>query len=125
MGTLEARRPLVVDVAVNARNAAFRDPRFEPLATPEIDGLEVGISVLAPPEPLPRASRAELLRALRPGVDGLILEDGHRRATFLPAAWQTLPDPQGFLDHLLRKAGLSPEAWPAKLRLQRYTVESF
>ncbi|TPQ25440.1 AmmeMemoRadiSam system protein A [Methylomonas koyamae] len=125
IGMLEARRPLAEDVAENAFAAAFRDPRFPPLRDSELAGLDLHISVLTPAEPLPVKSEADLLQQLRPGVDGLILEEGGRRATFLPAVWDDLPEPARFLNHLKQKAGLPAAYWSDSLRFFRYTTESF
>src|SRR5690606_34011985 len=90
MGRLEPSRPLAEDVAGNARAAAYFDPRFAPLAADERDDLELEISVLGRPEPLVVADEAELLALLRPGIDGLIVHERGRRATFLPAVWRQL-----------------------------------
>ncbi len=125
IGHLEASQALVRDVADNAYAAAFRDPRFPPLAAAELGDLEVHISVLSPPEPLPVVSEADLLRQMRPGVDGLILEEGRHRGTFLPAVWESLPAPEQFLAHLKLKAGLSPGYWSDGIRVARYTTEAF
>ena len=124
VGTLEARRPLVEDVAHNARAAAFEDPRFPALTAPEFERLQIHISVLGVPEPMQFESEEGLLRQLRPHVDGLILEAGPHRGTFLPAVWDELPAPQDFLRHLKRKAGLPADYWSRDLRVRRYTVES-
>ncbi len=123
IGSLEATRTLVEDVAINAFNAAFHDPRFEPLSRPEFDRVTVSLSILQPPEPMTVADEADLLTQLRPGVDGLTLHTDGRRATFLPAVWQTLPEPRAFLTQLKAKAGLGPEDWPADLRVERYRAE--
>lgn len=125
IGTLEAERPLIADVAANAFNAAFRDPRFAPLAAYEFKDLDLHISVLSPPEEFPVRDEADLLAQLRPGIDGLILRDGGRRGTFLPAVWEQLPEPIDFLTQLKRKAGLAPQHWSPTLRVERYTVEAF
>ena len=122
VGELEARRPLVASVAHNAFLAAFRDQRFRPLAASELDDLDIHVSVLTPPAPIEARSRDELLVALRPGVDGLIIQDGPRRATFLPAVWESLADPAEFLTHLERKAGLPPQHWSPTMRAWRYEV---
>jgi hypothetical protein len=124
IGVLEAVRPLVADVAHNAHAAAFSDPRFPRVVADELDALEFHISVLSPPEDFPVASPAELLRALRPGIDGLILEEGWRRATFLPSVWESLTDPREFVGHLKRKAGLDEDHWSDRLRFKRYTTVS-
>jgi hypothetical protein len=125
IGVLEAVRPLLLDVAHNARAAAFQDPRFAPLAPVELADISIEISVLSSPEPLAAATRTELLTALKPGHDGLILQDGTHRATFLPAVWESLPQPRDFLAHLLHKAGLAPDHWSSNLRFFRYATESF
>jgi uncharacterized protein len=125
IGHLEATLPLVKDVSENAFAAAFRDPRFPPLTAPELEGLELHISVLTPAEPLPCESEAELLRKLRPFQDGLILAEGDRRGTFLPSVWEQLPEPEEFLRHLKRKAGLPDDYWSSTLAFFRYETESF
>lgn len=125
IGTIDAHRPLAEDIARNARAAAFRDPRFPPVSEAERARLEVEVSVLAPREPLPAASEAEALALLRPGVDGLALEFNGASATFLPQVWESIPDPEAFLDALRRKAGLPPRFWHPDVRLSRYTVEKF
>lgn len=123
-GGLEAWRPLVVDVAVHAFSSAFRDPRFPPLSAAELGGLDIELSILNPPEPLRFASEGELVDQLRPGVDGLVLEEGPLRGTFLPAVWEGLPEPREFLRQLKLKAGLPADYWSEGICVQRYTVES-
>ena len=125
IGSLEAHRPLVTDVAENAFAAAFRDPRFPPLSPAEFDDLDIHVSVLSPPEPLKFDSEADLLSRIRPGIDGLIIEDLGHRGTFLPSVWESLPEPALFWRHLKQKAGLPPDHWSPTLRVYRYTTESF
>jgi AmmeMemoRadiSam system protein A len=125
IGTLKARRPLVVEVAHMARAAAMEDPRFPPLARAELGAVQISISVLSVPAPLEFASEADLLAKLRPGVDGLILREGYRSGTFLPSVWDKLPAPADFLRQLKRKAGLAPDHWSDSLTIEGYTTESF
>lgn len=125
IGTLEAYRPLVEDVAENAYAAAFRDPRFPPLDKHEYSRLAYHISILSEPEALHFTSEADLLQQLRPGVDGIVLQEGAQRGTFLPQVWESLPEPAMFLRHLKQKAGLSPDYWSNTLKAQRYTVDEF
>jgi AmmeMemoRadiSam system protein A len=122
IGSLESSRPLALDVRENALAAAFRDPRFKPLTAAEWTGTSVEISLLSALEALPLDDEAGLLRRLRPGVDGLVLEYGHHRGTFLPQVWEQLPEPAGFLLNLKRKAGLPPDFWEPGMRVSRYTV---
>ena len=124
VGSLAATRPLVEDVAQNAFASAFRDSRFEPLTEEEQADLDIHLSILSTPEPLPCRSEAELLSKLRPGIDGLILADGPHRATFLPSVWESLAEPKRFLAALKRKAGLSEDHWSEGIRFHRYRAES-
>ena len=125
IGSIEPRRALAADVIANARAAALDDGRFAPVAPVELPQLQVEIAVLSPLAPLAARSRRELLAALEPGADGLLLEDGPWRATFLPVVWEQLPEPERFLAHLERKAGLQVGGWSASRRVWRYAVESF
>jgi AmmeMemoRadiSam system protein A len=125
IGSTLAHRPLRADVRHNARAAAFSDPRFPPLARAEFLEIELEVSLLSAPEPLPVRSEAEALALLRPGRDGVILELGRRSATFLPQVWEALPDPRDFLAQLKRKADLAPGFWSAEIRLSRYEVEKW
>ncbi len=125
MGTLEASRPLVEDVAGDAYSAAFRDPRFGPLTADEYDALQYHVSVLSEPTPFPVESEAELLERVRPGVDGLIVVEGGRRGTLLPSVWETLPDVREFVGTLKQKAGLPAEYWSDSLRFLRYKTEDW
>lgn len=125
IGSLSPHRPLVADVADNAFAAAFKDTRFYPLQAHELPGLELHISVLSPAEPLHFSDEQSLLEQLRPGKDGLILEEGYFRGTFLPSVWEQLPSKVQFLQHLKLKAGLPADYWSDMLRVSRYTTQSF
>lgn len=125
IGHLEALAPLAVGVAENAYAAAFRDPRFPPLSAPELERVNIQISVLTPAEPIVFDCEQGLLDALIPGVDGVILALGARRGTFLPAVWDQLPERREFLRHLKQKAGLHPDYWCDELRAWRYRSECF
>jgi AmmeMemoRadiSam system protein A len=125
IGTLEASDILARSVASSAYSAAFQDPRFPPMTPRELPDTVIEISVLSELEPVHAASREDLLAQLRPGVDGLLLQDGHRRSTFLPKVWEQLPDPAHFIANLLTKAGLPEHHWSPAMRVKRYTTLSF
>jgi len=126
IGSLEPRRPLAVDVRENAVAAAFHDPRFPPMHMEELEDLQVEISVLSPPQPLFFDSPDDLIAKLRPGVDGVVIERGWNRATFLPQVWEKLPDPHQFLEHLCLKAYLPADAYRSPgLDVYTYQVEKF
>ena len=123
IGSLVAYQPLVVDVASNAFKSAFTDPRFSPLTTKEFPQISIHISVLSVPQPMSFSSEADLVSQLHPGIDGLILADKGYQGTFLPAVWESLPDPKVFLQHLKLKAGLSADYWSETIKIERYTAE--
>ena len=125
IGSLEAAKPLGEDVAENALGAAFRDPRFTELSAAEWPQCEVEISLLSTPKPIRFTDEADLLRQIRAGEDGLILEANGRRATFLPQVWQGVPDKRAFLGQLLRKAGLPADTRLETCRIFRYRVMKF
>ena len=125
IGSLEATRPLATDVAHNAHGAAFADPRFPPVKEDEVEGLRIKVSVLSPAAPMQVESEADLVASLRPGIDGLIIEDGDKRATFLPSVWTGIPEPERFVHALAKKAGWPAGHWSDTARVWRYTTEEF
>lgn len=126
IGALEATQPLVEDVREHAAAAAVEDFRFPPVRPEEIDRLEIEISRLTEPQPLDYDGPLDLINKLRPGIDGVVLKDGFRRATFLPQVWEKLPNPIEFLDHLCLKMGLPRSTWRTrKLEVLTYQVEQF
>jgi AmmeMemoRadiSam system protein B/AmmeMemoRadiSam system protein A len=124
-GSLRPERSLLADVVKNARGAAFSDPRFAPLTAEERDRINLHISILSTPRRMPVTSELDLARALRPGLDGLILKESERAGTFLPAVWESIPDPLNFVRHLQVKAGLPVGYWSDTIEAYRFTTESF
>lgn len=125
VGSLEALRPLADDVRSNAVAAAFEDPRFPPLTEDELPGIGLEVSVLGPLVEIRARDQEELSPQLRPGVDGVVLAVGDRRATFLPQVWRSLPDPVEFVDHLRRKAGIGDDLWKLEPRFSLYRVRKW
>ena len=105
IGSAVATRPLIVDVVQHAFNAAFRDRRFPKLELDELAGLELSVSVLTAPVPMAFADEADLLAQLRPGIDGLIIEDTGRAALFLPSVWEEMREPRQFLTRAEAEGG--------------------
>lgn len=124
-GTLDASRPLAEDIWRNAWASAFNDPRFARLQPAEWMQADLHISILGLPEPIFVANEAQLLQQLQPLSDGLILELGSARATFLPSVWEQIGDPARFVRQLKLKAGLPADFWSRDLRVFRYGAESF
>ncbi|MCW8831117.1 MAG: AmmeMemoRadiSam system protein A, partial [Gammaproteobacteria bacterium] len=125
IGMLEPVRPLAEDVAHNAFAAAFSDRRFSPLQADELEQLDIHISILGTPEKMTFDSEDDLLAQIRPGVDGLIMEEGHLRGTFLPSVWESVQDKKEFLNHLKMKSGLPGNYWSDSIIIHRYSVEEF
>lgn len=125
IGSLEAWRPLREDVVANARAAAFRDPRFPPLTREELAVIRVEVSLLTTAQPMSYSSEADAVGQLRPLIDGVILEHGRQRGTFLPQVWESLPDRRQFMAQLKRKAGLPADFWSNDIRLSRYQVQKW
>jgi AmmeMemoRadiSam system protein A len=125
IGSLQAYRPLAEDLVQNAFAAAFRDPRFAALGSAEFPQTHIKLSLLSAAEPMQFDSEEDLLRQLLPGVDGLILNEGLQRGTFLPSVWEQLPDPAQFLSHLKQKAGLPANYWSKTIQIERYRTEQF
>ncbi len=123
VGMLEAVRPLVVDIAENAFLAAFDDYRFPPVCAEEYSYLNIHLSILSPAERIIFNSEDDLIHQLNPHVDGLILQEGALRGTFLPSVWDSLPAPQQFLQHLKLKTGLTRHYWSKTLHVYRYHCE--
>jgi AmmeMemoRadiSam system protein A len=126
IGALEPYQPLADDVCEHAIAAALQDFRFPNVEPEELTQIAVEVSRLTPPVPLEYTTPEDLLSKLRPGVDGVVLRDGRRRATFLPQVWEKVPDPADFLDNLCYKMGAQPGIWRKKhLEVLIYQVEEF
>jgi|SRR5579859_1900957 len=126
IGGLMAEEPLWRDVQRRAGQAGLHDYRFIPVQPAELPQIEIEVSVLSEPAPLDYATPDELLRRLRPHVDGVVLRQGLSRATFLPQVWESVPDPEQFLALLCQKLGVRPDAWRREhLQVETYQVEEF
>jgi len=124
-GSLIPHRPLFLDVAENAMRSAFGDPRFPPLKLEEWERLDFDISILSTPRRIACPSQAELVRSLRPDIDGLIIRAGERQALLLPSVWKHIPDPAEFVRQLKLKSGFQEGEWPQSMEAYRFVTESF
>lgn len=125
IGSLQAHRPLGLDIQENALSAALRDARFLPVSATEWPLIKVEVSLLEPPEPLSFDSQEAAFAQLRPHIDGVIFSAGNHRSTFLPQVWDQLPDVQSFMANLRHKAGLPADYWGPDVRIERYTVQKW
>ena len=126
IGSLNAVEPVMDNVRRHALNAAFRDPRFPALRKEEFQQVTIEVSILTPPKVLEYTDAEDLISKLQPGRDGLIIQKGHYRATYLPQVWEQLPDPEAFLSSLCRKAGMPVNEWKkGDLDIRTYQVQYF
>jgi len=126
VGALEPYQGLAEDVREHAVAAALEDYRFPPVVDEELPEISIEISRLTVPKPLEYENAQDLLSKLRPGVDGVVLRDGNRRATFLPQVWKKIPQVADFLGQLCQKMGAAADLWKRKkLEVLVYQVEEF
>ncbi len=121
IGTIEAREPLVVNVAHMACASATEDYRFPPVQPAEAPELTIQISVMSPPERVADVNTIEI------GVHGCIIEQGGNRGLLLPQVpveWGW--DREEFLDHTCMKAGLPRGSWrTGECKLFTFAAEVF
>lgn len=126
IGCTEPQGSLVECVIHKTEDAALRDPRFPPMTADELVLTDIEISVLTPPKKLEFKTPDELLKKLRPNVDGVVLHLGAAQAVYLPQVWEQLPKKVEFLDHLAEKAGRPKDAWREPgTEVLVYQVEAF
>jgi len=120
IGYIEGIKPLYLTVFENAQNAAFGDPRFNPLQQRELPELHIEISVMSPIEPLTDVNDIQV------GRDGLIVKKGWRQGLLLPqVATEYGWDRETFLSHTCRKAGLPADEWKRGVDILRFSALVF
>lgn len=126
IGSLEASRPLAEDVRVHAVAAALEDYRFPSVLPEEVAHISIEISRLTTPQLIDFLDERDLLSQIQPGLDGVIIKRGVRRATFLPQVWEKVPEVEDFLGMLCRKMGAPTDYWRRKdVQIFTYQVEKF
>lgn len=125
LGTVRPFRSLAADIAENAVNSAFHDPRFAPITRDEFERIAIEVAIVTNIEPLTVHSQLELFDHLRPNIDGLLLERGSKHASFMPTAWRTAPTKAAFVSGLLRKAGRPGNFWADDIRATRFQTRIY
>ena len=121
IGIMDFERPLWMNALEAAVASALKDSRFPPVEPRELPEITVEISILNPPEDLPRP---ELFDPLRQGI---IVQKDWQSALLLPKVAQEYGwDATKTLETVCWKAGLPADAWqdPAA-RLQVFTAFDF
>ena len=113
-------KPLDETIIEMAVAAASQDTRFDPLARREMDRLRIEISVLGLPEPLASPADVEV------GRHGIIVSKDFNRGLLLPQVpvehgW----DRETYLRHGCLKAGLGPDEWKERAKIEVFTAQVF
>lgn len=116
-GTLFAERPLIDDLLINAKAAAFEDPLFTPMTISEYLRASIEVSLLTIPTAVEYGHIHELASKLRPGIDGLFLASKVHQRIFLPNRWEKREDVEASLLRLEGEAGLTEEGRPPTVYL--------
>jgi len=119
--------PLQEAIRDAALSAATEDPRFAPVRAAELSRLTVEVSVLTVPVPVTSRRPDELVREIRVGRDGLIVDGYGTSGLLLP---QVAPEQGWSSEELLagtcEKAGLPPQSWrDPKVRIRRFEAQVF
>ena len=112
-----------MDLVSNAQNAAFKDPRFNPVQKEELDTLKIAVSLLSEPKPIDFQDEEDLLNQIKPYQDGIIIQEGNYQAVYLPSVWEQIPDKKEFLNSLKIKAGLQPDYFSKTFAAYKFTTE--
>lgn len=123
IGSIIAYRPLISDLVEHAQNAAFKDPRFNPVSGDEVSELSINISLLSSPLRMNFKDEEDLLSQIVPNVDGIIIKDKNYQAVYLPSVWEELPDKKIFLNSLKVKAGLPQNYFSNTFEAYRFRAE--
>lgn len=123
IGSIIAHQPLINDIAAHAQDAAFHDPRFNPVSEDEIKDLTIDVSLLSEPKPIYFEDEFDLLNKIVPKKDGIIIKDGSYQAVYLPSVWDEIPDREMFLKSLKMKAGLKPDYFSNTFEAYRFEAE--
>ncbi|WP_440905968.1 AmmeMemoRadiSam system protein A [Catenovulum sp. SX2] len=111
VGTTVANGRLDNNIVWYAHEAAFHDPRFDPIPAKDFADLTCVVSIMSMPLPLQVDSEDQLLQQLIPQRDGLIIQYGQATAVFLPCMWAQYPKAEDFLQALKYKAGWPEHGW--------------
>jgi len=125
IGSVLPHTTLYDDVIYNAKAAAFEDKRFFPLSENEYQYCSIEISQLNIPKELEYVDAQHLQTLVRPKVDGILLQQGNKSATFLPQVWGEFTSFEYFFGQLGVKAGLKNYALDEHPKVFSFQVSSY
>jgi uncharacterized protein (TIGR00296 family) len=118
---------LLKNVIQSAVDAAYYDPRFEPLDPKSADSVLLEVSILSPPEEVNFKVPEELVNKIKVGRDGIIVEWALGSGLLLPQ----VPVEEGwsveeYLSYGCLKAGGDRNLWKrGNMRIYRFTASVF
>ena len=106
IGNIFPNQEVYKAISRNTINSALFDRRFMPVTEPELDNIEIEISVLSDITPINGYNEYDVTK------HGIIIRKGGASAVFLPqVATEQGWNREEALNHLCRKAGLPQNAW--------------
>jgi AmmeMemoRadiSam system protein A len=120
IGVTDVDQPLGESIVRCAASAAMHDPRFAPMRSEDLAGLQIEVSLLSTPIPMDRAQ-------IEIGKHGLVVSQGTHRGLLLPqVAVEHGLTREEFLDEACRKAQLPRGAWhDSGIRVLGFTCDVF
>lgn len=126
IGNIEPEGSLFESAQKLAIASATCDPRFSPVTAPELQKIELEVSILSPTEELLGKDSLEKTSQIRPFIDGIVIEKDGSKATFLPQVWESLKTKEAFLGELCKKACLEYDDWKnTETKIYSYQVQHF
>ncbi len=122
IGTIHPTEPFIVNVVNNTYKAALKDPRFPPIRRDELSNIEITISLLSTLQKMSIKDEEDLLRQIKPNIDGLLIKDNTKQSVFLPQVWNEIPNKLDFISCLKQKAGLDSNHWSSNFQAWKFTV---
>jgi len=121
IGNIVGKETCGQGIAENILNAAFHDPRFEPLNYSEVKDVNIEVSLLSP------LKKVNDWRKIKLGCDGVMIKKGGAGGVFLPQVGREITDLEHFLSLLcVEKAGLEADCYKnLDTELYTFTAQVF
>lgn len=119
IGYIEPVETMWDAIAKNTIAAASNDFRFNPVEATELPEIEIEISILTPMHECN-------LDEINAGQDGVVIQQGPHKATYLPQVWESMPNKEDFFSSLCQKANLPNSCWQSsKTKFYKYQAIVF
>jgi hypothetical protein len=119
IGFIEPVASIWDGIVENTIAAASTDPRFAAVAEEELPEITIEISILT-------KSKECSLEEIEIGKDGVVLQQGVKKATYLPQVWETFKTKEEFMPSLCEKAGLESDCYTqSNTKFYKYQATAF